>query len=133
MKYFIYVLAGLTGLTGLTVASNIALAKSKYGYNLAFDARYANHLLASQEQSSHRLSFAFAQNYQSESWSTVLAAQTNSESAFAANPSRYSSEASRLNSSQFVLRDLYLQYFSGPWFVRLGNQQVVWGEALEQP
>jgi len=51
------------------------------------------------------------------------------DGSFATN-TRYASPVRENESIDLGLRDLYLQYRQGPWLVKVGNQQAVWGEAF---
>ena len=65
-----------------------------------------------------------------ERWSLLAGARGYAEAAYGANRGRYSDAVRERDSHELLMRDFYLEYKSGTALVRLGNQQVVWGEAF---
>ncbi len=63
------------------------------------------------------------------SWSLVGGARVYADSAFAMND-RYNAPVRGIESQEFAPRDLYLQYKNRGLQLRIGNQQVVWGESF---
>lgn len=63
-------------------------------------------------------------------WTFHAGGKGYTEGAFASNESRYGADIRRRESQEIELRDAYIQYKSGGWTVRGGNQQIVWGEAF---
>lgn len=107
-----------------------AAAKVIGTVDIRFKARTAGSLTNLSESKSNLFTGDFEQKLKSDPWTIVIGARAMSESNFAAHPERYSSYYAQRNSSEFQFRDVYLQYFSGALFARLGNQQIAWGEAF---
>lgn len=98
------------------------------GYSLRMTARTAFHL-RSPDLAMNRYWVEGEQTVKLGGWSAVLGGRAYAESAFAFN-SRYSAMAVGANESQeFAPRDIYLQYKGNGLQLRVGNQQVVWGES----
>jgi hypothetical protein len=112
-------------------AERPSLDKLKYGYEGIFDASLAGHLHAPKDLASQKLNFQFEQNasYGSD-WKGALGFSAWNESSFATVPERYSGSVIRDDSRDLRLRNAYVQYHSDSFFLRAGNQQVVWGEAF---
>ncbi|MFL5813169.1 MAG: DUF1302 family protein [Bdellovibrionia bacterium] len=103
----------------------------KYGYEGIFDAIIAGHLHAPKDLASQKLNFQFEQNatYGSD-WKGALGFSAWDETSFATVSERYSGSVIRDDSRDLRLRNAYVQYHSDGFFLRVGNQQVVWGEAF---
>jgi len=63
-------------------------------------------------------------------WSLGFGVRALVEAAYASNSSRYHEPVRTRDSQDVILRDLYIQYKAGQISLKLGNQQVVWGEAF---
>lgn len=105
--------------------------KLKYGYEGTFDATIAGHLYAPQDLASQKLNFAFEQNASyGPDWKGVFGFSAWDEGSFATVPARYSGSVVRDDSRDLRIRNAYIQYRNDDFFLRIGNQQVVWGEAF---
>jgi hypothetical protein len=100
-------------------------------YHIDTQSRLGYHLVSPVDMSSHRHELETNAIIRvSPQLSFGLGGQAFVEAAYAANTSRYPDPIKSRDSQDFILRDLYLQYKSGPLTMKLGNQQVVWGEAF---
>jgi hypothetical protein len=103
----------------------------KYGYEGVFDATLAGHLHDPKDLASQRLNFQFEQNASyGSNWKGALGFSAWDETSFATVPARYSGSVIQDDSRDLRLRNTYIQYHSDGFFLRVGNQQVVWGEAF---
>lgn len=108
---------------------SFAAFRGNYGIN--FDTRYAQHTQGNPDTASHRHSVEFFQKAEwGTTYSLVLSGRADAESAYASTPTRYSGEVVKKDSQSFFLRDNYFQFNKGPIRLKLGYQQVVWGEAF---
>jgi hypothetical protein len=119
----------------LTVHSAESAPRKKsslsYSYEGSFDATLAEHLYSPQNLASQKLNFQFEQKVNfSPEWKAALGFSAWDEAAYATVPSRYSGPVIQQDSRDLRFRNLYLQYKNDNLFLRLGNQQVVWGEAF---
>jgi hypothetical protein len=91
----------------------------------------ANHLFAPADLAlhRHRVEAEATLSFDS-SWSFTAGASAYAEGAFGENRARYNAPVSVIESQEVVPQEIYLQYRRGPWKIRLGNQQVGWGEAF---
>jgi len=111
--------------------SNFASAKVSADYRIAFEARSAYHVFEPRDLASNRLIFEPEQRVQfGKNFKAVTSFRAYAEGAFHSNQSRYAGQVASNDSLEWRVRDLYLQYQRGPWSLRAGNQQVVWGEAF---
>lgn len=100
--------------------SCISLSSFALDYRFEGNSRLGYHLVSPIDLSSHRygmeadLSHKFGRY-----WAAALGAKGYAEG----NHSRYQSD-------EILLKDAYVQYKFGPFTARVGNQQVVWGEAF---
>jgi hypothetical protein len=101
-----------------------------HDYKLRFDARFGYHLLEPRDLATHRYQVETEQKFKYGNWTAVAGLRAYAEGAYAANAARYAAPVREQESSEVVLRDLYLQYQSDPLLLRVGNQQVVWGETF---
>ena len=109
--------------------SSKAAFQGNYGIN--FDTRYAQHTQGTPDTASHRHSVEFTQKAEwNSTYSFVISGRADVESAYASTPTRYSGDVVKKDSQSFFLRDNYFQYSKGPIRLKLGYQQVVWGEAF---
>lgn len=106
-----------------------ASATIDLGYRATLTSRLAFHAFGAQDLASHRYSLEVQQNLKSGRWGAAIGARAYSESAFATN-SRYPEPVRKRESSDFVVRDLFAEYRDSSALIRLGYQQVVWGEAF---
>lgn len=94
-------------------------------------SRLGYHLVAPTDLSSHRHELELNTLVKFASpWSTGFGFRALVEGAYASNSSRYNDPVRSRDSQDIILRDLYLQYKEGPVTLKIGNQQVVWGEAF---
>ena len=101
-----------------------------YTWNLHYDLRYGYHLLAPEDLATDRHMLETEQKFTTGSWTLVGSLRAFVEAAYATNSSRYQGPVVQNDSQEIRLRDLYLQYKHGHFLIRLGNQQVVWGESF---
>ncbi|MCM2322345.1 MAG: hypothetical protein NDJ90_03690 [Oligoflexia bacterium] len=100
-------------------------------YKLRVDGEAGWHLFGRQDLATHRYSAEFEQRVAFPSrWTLVAGGRGVVDGAYAMNSGRYSGAVVRDESSEFLLRDLYAQFKGGSLFLRVGNQQVVWGETF---
>ncbi|MFZ3228774.1 MAG: DUF1302 family protein [Pseudobdellovibrio sp.] len=104
----------------------------KYDYQLGFDTRYGIHMYGAPDVATNRHTFEYQQKAQyNKEWSSVIGVRTEVEAAYAANTARYSvGDVAKNDSQSFFPKDNYLQFKSDTYRLRLGYQQVVWGEAF---
>ncbi len=112
-----------------SVDATLAEAAVK-SYSGSFYVRGAAHtegpLLASNRQNAE-----FEQRSSvNDQFSFVIGGRAWNETAYAINADRYPTNLLKNDSVEVSLRDVYLQYKTSNWFLRFGNQQVVWGEAF---
>jgi len=108
-----------------------AASKPKYSYEGDFDAQLAEHLHDPKDLASQKLNFQFEQKATFNSqWKGALGLSAWDETSFATVPARYSGDVIRDDSRDLRLRNAFVQYKSDNLFLRVGNQQVVWGEAF---
>ena len=94
-------------------------------------SRIGYHLVAPTDLSSHRHELEINNIIRFPNpWSLGFGFRALVEAAYASNSSRYSEPVRTRDSQDLILRDLYLQYKEGPLSLKIGNQQVVWGEAF---
>ncbi|MFM8312652.1 MAG: DUF1302 family protein [Deltaproteobacteria bacterium] len=94
-------------------------------------SRIGYHLVAPTDLSSHRHELELNTTVRFRNpWSLGAGFRALVEGAYASNSSRYLEPVRSRDTQDFILRDLYLQYKSGPFTLKMGNQQVVWGEAF---
>lgn len=103
-----------------------------YDYNAKFESRLGLHLKTPRDLATHRQLLEFKSLFK---YGPKINAQIDYrgfvEGALATNDTRYgNSDAVHRQSSEIIPRDAYVAYKSAPWDVRVGNQQVVWGEAF---
>lgn len=118
-------------LLGLILAPFASHARDPFdlGYSARFTSRAALHLNSPIDQAMHRHTVDLEQTIKGDRWSAVLGLRAYAESTFAFN-ARYSGQpVATAESQEFVMRDNYLQYKGAGYQVRLGWQQVVWGES----
>lgn len=116
----------------LVFVSAFATAPNAQGaYRFKVESRLGYHLLNNRDLATHRHRLEVGYDKRlSRTWMFRGSVRATSEAAYAANPERFGQSAGRSNSSEFVVRDLYLEAKRSPWQLRVGNQQVVWGEAF---
>jgi hypothetical protein len=102
--------------------------KIKYEYEGTFGATFAGHFHDPQDLASQKLDFGFQQNVTFNShWKGALGISAWNEASFATVPARYTGSVIRDDSRDLRFRNVYLQYRGDNFFLRVGNQQVVWG------
>jgi hypothetical protein len=100
-------------------------------YSFDTQSRIGYHLVDTKDMSSHRHELESNNIIRFPNpWSLGVGFRAFVEAAYASNSSRYSDAVRTRDSQDLILRDLYLQYKAGPLTLKLGNQQVVWGEAF---
>lgn len=106
------------------------LGKSAFdlSYSLRMSARTAFHLSSAADLAMNRYTLEGEQHVKHGGFSSVIAGRAYAESAFAMNP-RYNAAVRGIESQEFTPRDVYLQYKGHGMQLRVGNQQVVWGES----
>lgn len=94
-------------------------------------SRIGYHTVAPTDLSSHRheLDVNYLVKFPNP-WSLGFGLRALVEAAYASNSSRYPDPVRTRDSQDIILRDLFLQYKGGPLTLKLGSQQVVWGEAF---
>ncbi len=108
-----------------------AAVRPKYAYEGTFDATLAGHLHSPQDLASQKLNFQFEQKATFNSqWKAAIGLSAWDETSFATVPQRYSGDVIQDDSRDLRFRNAYVQYRSDNLFLRIGNQQVVWGEAF---
>jgi hypothetical protein len=119
---------GATFLGILLCAPAVGKSSFDLSYSLRMSARTAFHLTSAADLASNRYTLEGEQHIKRGSFSSVIAARAYADSAFAMNP-RYNAPVREIESQEFTPRDVYLQYKGHGLQLRLGNQQVVWGES----
>ncbi len=121
--------------TALVAAFVTASATGSSASRLTFDtrmelnSRLAYHLVTPHDLASHRHWLEFDQKAKWGDWSAIAGLRAFAEVAYASN-SRYEMTVAKTESSEIVPNDIYVQYKSPSFVARVGNQQVVWGEAF---
>lgn len=112
-------------------ATSLLHARTDYEaeFRMELNSRLAYHVFEPRDLASHRHTLDVEQRGKWGRWSAVAAAQLLAETAFASNP-RYSMEVAQSQSQELTARDVYVQYKDPSWHIRIGNQQVIWGEAF---
>ncbi|MCM2278616.1 MAG: hypothetical protein NDJ89_11135 [Oligoflexia bacterium] len=127
----IFLEPGAAAAQALRAPSPVAAPRPTWQYKLRVDGEAGWHLFGQQDLATHRYSAEIEQRMVFPSrWSLVAGGRASVEGAYALNPGRYSGAVVRDESSEFLLRDLYAQLKDGPWVLKVGNQQVVWGETF---
>lgn len=94
-------------------------------------SRIGYHVVAPTDLSSHRHELETNNTLRfPNAWSLGFGLRALVEAAYASNSSRYSDPVRTRDSQDVILRDLFLQYKAGPVTLKIGSQQVVWGEAF---
>jgi hypothetical protein len=112
--------------------SDVFAASTEASYRMSVRHQLGYHLMGpKQDLATNRI---LLDANQSLSWKSGFEAQISgrlrSESAYGSNPDRFTAEQASKDSSEIEWRDVYLQYKKGPILFRLGQQQIVWGEAF---
>lgn len=103
----------------------------KLSYSGNATARLAEHLNGPGDTASERVSAAFDQRAQFGSrWTGAFGFSAWDDEVYDGAPRRYPGEVAAQDSRDLRFRDLFLQYQSSHFFLKVGNQQVVWGEAF---
>lgn len=99
-------------------------------YNASFSSRVGMHVSGRVGLAINRHTLEAQQTAKwPSSWSFVAGGRVYADSAFAMNE-RYNAPVRGLESQEFAPRDLYFQYKNRGIQLRVGNQQVVWGESF---
>ena len=111
--------------------SGTAQARIGGSYVASVAGRFAEHTRNPVEPASERLDISFLQQLRlGADWRFMAGASAWEDEVYSALPARYPESIRRNDSREVRLRDFYLQYKKGSVTLRLGNQQVVWGEAF---
>ena len=99
-------------------------------YQVTIESRLAYHAFNPRDLASHRHTLNADQNFEfSKEWTASAGFRAYAEGAFASNP-RFGESVRLRESYQLSLRDFYTQYRWRSGLLKVGNQQVVWGEAF---
>jgi hypothetical protein len=100
-------------------------------YKIDFQSRVAYHAFAPTDLASVRQTIEAEQEIKyKKNWSAVIGGRAYAEGAFATNDGRYNAPVRKNESLDLIPGEIYLQYREGPFRLRVGNQNVVWGEAF---
>lgn len=100
-------------------------------FNGDFSELYAQHVHDPYDEASNSYVLRLQQTADlNDSWSAVLGARASVETLYLTHPKQYPDDLASKDSQEVLLRDAYLQYRADHLLVRVGNQQVVWGEAF---
>lgn len=110
-------------------------AAAKWGFSTSYkitaESRLAYHALTPRDLASHRHILDAEQTLTFDpDWQAVVGLRAYADGAFSVNDGRYGPQVRHDESSELRLRDFYLQAKTRSLLVKLGNQQVVWGEAF---
>ncbi|MGZ3722857.1 MAG: DUF1302 family protein [Bdellovibrionales bacterium] len=106
-----------------------ARADVKANFTGAGSARFAEHIVTPVTPASERLDLNAIQKLSfTPEWSAVIGGKAFFEGVY--QNAEYSNSLRNQDSQEFRFQDVYLQFKGDNWIVRLGNQQVVWGEAF---
>src|SRR5262249_47749867 len=84
-----------------------------------------------EDLASHRHIFEAEEDLKFDSnWSAAMGVWAYVEGAFASNSDRYNAPVRAIESQDIRPQDIYVQYRGGPVRLRIGNQQVPWGETF---
>jgi hypothetical protein len=126
--------AAALALQSLWAPASLAARKQSgpfISYEGDFGGDLAGHLHTPQDLASQKLQLSLNQKAVfSPEWRTELGFSAWDETSFATVPSRYTGSVIRDDSRDLRLRNAFVQYKSDLFFLRVGNQQVVWGEAF---
>lgn len=112
-------------------ASQACTASAEYLFSGSFEGRAAWHSNAPGSPASDHFTLTATQSADlSSNWSMLLGFRAWGETIYGSHPDIYPSDVAAADSSEIKIRDAYLQYKGGHLFLRIGNQQVVWGEAF---
>lgn len=119
----------------LTAALTSSGAWARWGFSTSYkitaESRLAYHALTPHDLASHRHILDAEQTLTFDSdWMAVVGLRAYAEGAFAVNDGRYGPQVRKEESAELRLRDFYLQAKTRSILVKIGNQQVVWGEAF---
>ncbi len=119
----------------LAAALASASAQARWGFSTSYkitaESRLAYHAKAPRDLASHRHILDAEQTLTFDpDWMAVVGLRAYAEGAFAVNDNRYGPQVRHDESAELRLRDFYLQAKTRRLLVKLGNQQVVWGEAF---
>ncbi len=113
----------------LSDASYSAIPQLQLDTRMELNSRIAYHLESPRDLASHRHLLELDQKLKYGNWQAIAGVRAFAEVAYASN-SRYDSTVAKGESSEVAPNDIYLQYKSPSVIARVGNQQVVWGEAF---
>lgn len=99
-------------------------------YTIQLGVEIGTHVFPPSDLATHRYSFDAEQQFVfTPAWSFKAGMHSAADVAYVTN-SRYIGGVVKDESYELNPRDIYLQYQQGPYLLRFGNQQVVWGEAF---
>lgn len=108
-----------------------AAAKPKYSFEGSFDGRLGQHVGYLDGLSSERFDLRLQQNIVlSPEWSAVVGASGWNESVYDRRPEIYAAEVAHGDSNDLRLRNAFVEYKASHFDLKVGSQQVVWGEAI---
>lgn len=117
------------GFAGIASASEPRLVD--LDFKLQFESRFAVHTFNPRDMSSERETVDLSQSAKfGHDWEFVAGGRAYVEGAYASNDRYRSQPVAKEESDDIMLRDLYLQFKRPKILLRLGSQQVVWGEAF---
>lgn len=105
-------------------------SKPDYSFQGGFSGSFARHTLSPTDPASQRFDFNLEQKFEYGAFKGALGGSFWNESVYVTDTDRYPERLAREDSAEARLRNAYLQYEGSNYFLRLGNQQVVWGEAF---
>jgi hypothetical protein len=106
-------------------------AHARLEWDAKYRARAAYHLLDPIDLAMHRHTVEGRAEYGlPQGWSIAAGARAYVDTAFESNGRYRTRPVNDLESQEFAVRDLYLQYKRRRFQLRFGNQQLVWGEAF---
>lgn len=113
------------------IASQASPVFGAYLFSGSFEGRAGWHSNAPQNPATDRFTLIATQNADfSSKWSGVLGFRAWGDTVYGAHPDEYPSSLAKQDSAEVRVRDAYLQFKGDHLFLRIGNQQVVWGEAF---
>ncbi len=123
-SYFLILGSLLASLTSYADTSTVYTLTGSGEDRLGVHTTYPNTM------STHFQSIYLEQRFKSDNWSGVFSGRAWNESAYANSSNDYPLNLIQKDSQDLSLRDFYIQHKTSDLFFRVGNQQVVWGEAF---
>lgn len=110
-----------------SIAASVPLS---FFYSGDFSGRLAEHLYQPIDLASQKFTGEMNESVKWNNWSGNFGLRAWDEGAYASTGIRYPDQVVKNDTSDIRLRDFYLQYKDDGFTLKLGNQQVVWGEAF---